>query len=46
MRSFLLVVGVALWFPTALFAQQRPVDAPAAGRQVWPSKPPKDCPFP
>jgi hypothetical protein len=25
--------------------QQRLVDAPSAGGQVWPSQPPKDCPF-
>ncbi len=25
--------------------QQRLVDAPPAGPQVWPSQPPKDCPF-
>ena len=26
-------------------AQQRIVQLPASGRQVWPSQPPKDCPF-
>jgi hypothetical protein len=46
MRYSVLAVAVAFWFPAALFAEQRLVDAPAVGWQIWPSKPPEDCPFP
>jgi len=31
--------------PDAPMAEQRLVNAPLAGRQVWPSEPPAECPF-
>lgn len=39
------VGGCLLAVSHALAAEQRVIDAPPVGSQVWPSEPPKDCPF-
>jgi hypothetical protein len=47
MRSGLLIVAVTvLLAPRFSAAEERLIDAPPRGQQVWPSQPPKDCPFP
>jgi hypothetical protein len=52
LRSFSLIevmVVVATFvialLPTTTVAEQRLIDAPPADHRVWPSQPPKDCPF-
>ena len=42
----IIALWIAILLPTVQAAdRQRLVAAPPAGRQVWPSRPPKDCPF-
>ncbi len=46
MRTIILcTVAVVLTMSTCADAQQRPDGVPPSDRQVWPSQPPKDCPF-
>ena len=46
MRSCgLTMVVMVLLAPGFLAAGERVIDAPPRGQQVWPSQPPKDCPF-
>ena len=46
MRTIILcTVAVVLTMSTCADAQQRLDGVPPSDRQVWPSQPPKDCPF-
>ena len=43
--ALIWVASTARSAPAATKAEQRLVEAPLAGRQIWPSEPPADCPF-
>ncbi|MBN1347715.1 MAG: hypothetical protein JXQ73_33820, partial [Phycisphaerae bacterium] len=43
--SYLVIITTSFAAGSSAEAEQRVVPMPYAGRQVWPSTPPKDCPF-